>query len=136
MNDIHTLFLWDIHTLSLGYAHPFSRTHTLSLSHTHTPSLLPPQVVKTLLEAGGDPSALNQYDRTPVDEAISGRHEELINIINAHPRIQAATQAMLDALPDEVGSEEEEEGEGEDGMGGGVDTGKGGAGEMEVDGGA
>lgn len=65
------------------------------------------QVVKALLEAGADPSSLNQYDRTPVDEAISGRHEELLTIINADPRTQAAAAALLDSLPDDNAAEED-----------------------------
>eukprot|EP00270_Netrium_digitus_P014949 TRINITY_DN5163_c0_g1_i4.p1 TRINITY_DN5163_c0_g1~~TRINITY_DN5163_c0_g1_i4.p1 ORF type:complete len:144 (+),score=33.02 TRINITY_DN5163_c0_g1_i4:66-497(+) len=52
--------------------------------HSHIICLLLSQgtVVELLMGAGADPSALNRHERTPVDEALSGNHMEILEMIN------------------------------------------------------
>ena len=79
---------------------------------------------KALLEGGASPSALNSVDRTPVDEALGGEHQDRILAVMREFAARGAGGAggereAAEALAAEAGAEvaaEGDDGDGSEGM--------------------
>ena len=81
------------------------------------------------MRAGANPSAINAHGRTPVDEALSGEHGDILQFVNSFtgappieasvlrcgPRPLAAAETPMDLLQDEA-DDVEEEGQEEEGV--------------------
>ena len=69
-------------------------------------------VVTLLLSHGASPTAVNSHDRTPVDEALSCNHGEVVEAINSHIDSKGGVGSTGEAIGDD--EFDDDEGDGED----------------------
>eukprot|EP00850_Spirogloea_muscicola_P018095 SM000162S02373 [mRNA] locus=s162:152959:154434:- [translate_table: standard] len=58
------------------------------------------QVVELLIEQGADPAALNQHERTPVDEALSQGHAALVQAIDLALAARSTSSLQVESHAD------------------------------------
>ena len=72
-------------------------------------------VVTLLLSHGASPTAVNSHDRTPVDEALSCNHGEVVEAINSHIDSKGGVGSTGEAIgDDEFDDDESDVRDGED----------------------
>ena len=64
-------------------------------------------VVTLLLSHGASPTAVNSHDRTPVDEALSCNHGEVVEAINSHIDSKGGVGSTGEAIGDDEFDDDE-----------------------------